>query len=121
MDRLRGAPGDHAVSLHLPRAAEADTADYTLRDGGARFSVRHRSGDIDIFRKFYAYRYYEWPTAVKAQLRELGRPVNVVDLGSNIGFFQVHTRTQIRVGDVVLRARSGQLGCPGARARHQRR
>jgi FkbM family methyltransferase len=77
------------------------TADYTLRDGGARFSVRHRSGDIDIFRKFYAYRYYEWPTAVKAQLRELGRPVNVVDLGSNIGFFQVHTRTQIPVGDVV--------------------
>jgi FkbM family methyltransferase len=77
------------------------TADYTLRDGGARFSVRHRSGDIDIFRKFYAYRYYEWPTAVKAQLRGLGRPVNVVDLGSNIGFFQVHTRTQIPVGDVV--------------------
>jgi FkbM family methyltransferase len=77
------------------------TADYTLRTGGARFSVRHRSGDIDIFRKFYAYRYYEWPTMVTTRLRALGRPINVVDLGSNIGFFQVHTRTQIAVGDVV--------------------
>lgn len=77
------------------------TADYELRDGGSRFSVRHRSGDVDIFRKFYAYRYYEWPVAVKDRLQALGRPVNVLDLGSNIGFFQVHTQTQVAVGDVV--------------------
>jgi FkbM family methyltransferase len=77
------------------------TADYTLRNGGVRFSVRHRSGDIDIFRKFYAYRYYEWPAAVTARLRALGRPLSVVDLGANIGFFQVHARSQMPIGQAI--------------------
>ena len=76
-------------------------ADYTLRDGGTRFSLRHRSGDIDIFRKFYAYRYYEWPTAVTAKMRALDRPLKVVDLGANIGFFQVHARGQMPIGEVT--------------------
>jgi FkbM family methyltransferase len=77
------------------------TADYTLGTGGTRFSVRHRSGDIDIFRKFYAYRYYEWPAAVTAKMRALGRPLKLVDLGANIGFFQVHARSQMPIGEVT--------------------
>jgi FkbM family methyltransferase len=77
------------------------TADYTLRNGGTRFSVRHRSGDIDIFRKFYAYRYYEWPAAVAAKMQALDRPLKVVDLGANIGFFQVHARGQAEIGEVT--------------------
>lgn len=75
--------------------------DYALRTGDGRFSVRHRTGDVDIFRKFYAYRYYEWPPEVLAQLTALGRPVDVLDLGANIGFFQVHARDQLPVGKVV--------------------
>ena len=77
------------------------TADYTLRREGTRFTVRHRSGDIDIFRKFYAYRYYEWPAAVMAKLSALDRPLKVVDLGANIGFFQVHARGQLPIGEVT--------------------
>jgi FkbM family methyltransferase len=76
-------------------------ADYSLRSGNGRISLRHRSGDIDIFRKFYAYRYYEWPTEVKAQLSKLARPVDVLDLGANIGFFDVHARNQMPIGSVV--------------------
>lgn len=81
--------------------ARPTTADYTLRRGGTRFSLRHRSGDIDIFRKFYAYRYYEWPAAVTAKLRALDHPLKVVDLGANIGFFQVHARGQLPIGEVT--------------------
>jgi FkbM family methyltransferase len=77
------------------------TADYALRKGGGRFAVRHRSGDIDILRKFYGYGYYDWPPVVKAKLESLRRPVNVLDLGANIGFFQVHAREQLPIGRVV--------------------
>lgn len=76
-------------------------ADYSLRNGTGRISLRHGTGDIDIFRKFYGYRYYEWPTHVRTQLEGLGRPVNVLDLGANIGFFQVHARDQLPIGKVV--------------------
>ena len=76
-------------------------ADYALRHSDGRISVRHRSGDIDIFRKFYAYDYYRWPEQVSARLRQLDRDVNVLDLGANIGFFEVHAREQLSLGSVV--------------------
>jgi len=76
-------------------------ADYALRNGGGRLTVRHRSGDIDILRKFYAYGYYDLPDEVATPLRSLGRPVNVLDLGANIGLFEVFTRDRLTIGDVV--------------------
>jgi FkbM family methyltransferase len=75
--------------------------DYTLRSDGGSFSVRHRSGDVDIFRKFYAYGYYDLPEEVADRLQSLERPVNVLDLGANIGFFEVFTRGRLPVGRVV--------------------
>lgn len=75
--------------------------DYALRDGTGRFSVRHRSGDIDILRKFYAYHYYDLPAEVDGRLRSLGRAVDVLDLGANIGFFEVFTRGLLPIGRVV--------------------
>ncbi|MGO9761413.1 MAG: FkbM family methyltransferase [Solirubrobacteraceae bacterium] len=74
---------------------------YGLRDGGSRFAVRHRSGDVEIFRKFYAYGYYNLPDEVDARLRSLARPVNVLDLGANIGFFETFTRDRLPIGRVV--------------------
>jgi FkbM family methyltransferase len=75
--------------------------DYALRNGKSHFSVRHRSGDIDIFRKFYAYGYYDLPEEVAARLGALDRAVNVLDLGANIGFFEVFTRDRLPIGRVV--------------------
>jgi FkbM family methyltransferase len=75
--------------------------EYELRHSGGRFAIRHQSGDVDIFRKFYAYGYYEWPFEVAAALRRLGRPINTLDLGANIGFFEVHSREQLPVAGVV--------------------
>jgi FkbM family methyltransferase len=75
--------------------------DYALRRSGSRFSVRHRSGDIDIFRKFYAYGYYDLPEEVAARLGSLQRAVNVLDLGANIGLFEVLTGDRLTVGRVV--------------------
>lgn len=75
--------------------------DYTLRRGGGRFSVRHRSGDVDIFRKFYAYGYYNLPEEIQARLGSLARPVDVLDLGANVGFFEVFTRERLDIGRVT--------------------
>ncbi len=78
-----------------------EPADYELRKGGGRISLRHRSGDIDIFRKFHGYGYYDWPPEVLARLEVLDRPLNVLDLGANIGMFAVHTRARLPVARVV--------------------
>jgi FkbM family methyltransferase len=76
-------------------------ADYSLRHVNGRISLRHQSGDIDVFRKFYAYGYYEWPTEVTSHLDQLSRAVNVLDLGANIGFFEVHAGSRFPIGGVV--------------------
>lgn len=81
--------------------ATDEVGDYALRRSSGRFSIRHRTGDVDILRKFYGYRYYEWPAEVKLALGDLGRPVNVLDLGANIGLFDVHARAQAAIGHVV--------------------
>jgi FkbM family methyltransferase len=75
--------------------------DYQLRDGGGRVCLRHHSGDIDIFRKFYAYGYYDLPEEVTARLDALGRPLSVLDLGANIGLFEVFTRARLPIGRAV--------------------
>jgi len=95
--RLVTSPVRYALSELTSRRR----ADYSLRNGSSRFSVRHRSGDVDIFRKFYAYGYYDLPDEVAESLLALGRPVNVLDLGANIGFFEVFTRDRLPIGRVV--------------------
>ena len=76
-------------------------AEYQLRTSDRRIVLRHRSGDIDIFHKFYAYGFYDWPTEVIARLKGLDRPVNVVDLGANIAFFDVHASEELDIASVV--------------------
>jgi FkbM family methyltransferase len=95
--RLVQTPWRYALrELVRPRLA-----DYTLRGHRGRISLRHRSGDIDIFRKFYAYGYYDWPAEVITALQGVGRPLNVLDLGANIGFFQVHARGHLPIASIT--------------------
>jgi FkbM family methyltransferase len=92
---------DTPVRYALRQLLTHRRAVYALRGGGSRFVVRHRSGDIEIFRKFYTWRYYQIPAEVTEGLRSLGRPVNVLDLGANIGFFEIFTRDRLPIGRVV--------------------
>jgi FkbM family methyltransferase len=92
---------DAPVRYALRQLLTHRRAAYGLRGGGSRFVVRHRSGDIEIFRKFYTYGYYSLPEEVAARLRSLERPVNVLDLGANIGFFEIFTRDRLPIGRVV--------------------
>jgi FkbM family methyltransferase len=92
---------DTPVRYAIRELAGHREAQYRLKGSQSRFTVRHRSGDIDIFRKFYAYGYYEFPAEVTSRLQALGRPVEVLDLGANIGFFEVYTREGLEIGSVV--------------------
>ena len=89
------------VRYALRELLRPTVADYELRQGEAKIRLRHRSGDVDIFRKFYLYHYYDWPPEVARHLGGLGRPVNVVDLGANIGLFDVHVCETFETGHVV--------------------
>jgi FkbM family methyltransferase len=92
---------DDPVRFGLRELLTRRTAVYGLRNGTSRFTVRHHSGDIDIFRKFYAYGYYDIPELLATRLRGLGRPLTVVDLGANIGLFETFTRDRLSIGHVT--------------------
>ena len=113
LERLRAGPKRLAWTLIEARLVRSPfrytfrelvrpkLGDYALRNGAGRISLRHQTGDIDIFRKFYGYDYYRWPDEVTAQLKQLDRAVCVLDLGANIGFFDVHAQGQLPLGTVV--------------------
>jgi FkbM family methyltransferase len=92
---------DTSLRYAYRELATTKRGDYALRRSGVRFTIRHQTGDVDIFRKFYGYRYYEWPAEVVATLRRRRRPINTLDLGGNIGFFEVHSLEQLPIGEVV--------------------
>jgi FkbM family methyltransferase len=89
------------VRYALRELTSHDRSDYSLRSSGTSFSVRHRSGDIDIFRKFYGYGYYELPAELLMRLRSVGRPIDILDLGANIGLFEVFASDRLSVGRAV--------------------
>ena len=78
-----------------------NVSEYTLRRGPGKIVLRHRSGDIDIFRKFYGYGDYEWPAEVIARLESLERPLRVLDLGANIGFFEVYAQARWPIAEMT--------------------
>lgn len=92
---------NHPVRYARRELVSGGRGDYQLRGGGSHFSVRHRTGDVHIFRKFYAYGYYSPPAQVAAKLSSLERAVSVLDLGANIGLFEVFTREHLPIGRVV--------------------
>jgi FkbM family methyltransferase len=72
---------------------------YHLRSTDSPFYLRHHTGDVAIFRKFAAYRYYDFPAEIAERLK--GKKIAVVDLGANIGLFGVHARAHLDVADIV--------------------
>lgn len=60
---------------------------YTLRGAGASILVRHSTGDLITVEEVLAERQYEPPAALADLFTRGGRPLEVVDLGANIGLF----------------------------------
>jgi FkbM family methyltransferase len=77
-----------AFLAHELRAPTAP-AGYRLRDSGATVFVRHRTPDVAALGEVFYERQYEPPEPLAARLDGLGRPLRILDLGANVGFFGV--------------------------------
>jgi FkbM family methyltransferase len=62
---------------------------YRLRDGDFDVLIRHGTPDAATLGEVFYRRDYEFPPEVLAALKALGRPPVVVDLGANIGLFDL--------------------------------
>jgi FkbM family methyltransferase len=67
----------------------AAPAKYRLRNSGATVFVRHRTPDVAALGEVFYERQYEPPEPVATRLDHLDRPVRILDLGANVGFFGV--------------------------------
>ncbi len=63
---------------------------HRVRGSELCFFVRHNTRDIGILDEVLARRYYETTGPVEHVLRRVGGPLEVVDLGANIGLFGVY-------------------------------
>jgi FkbM family methyltransferase len=80
---------------------ETTEATYRLRRSGLRIHVRHGTGDLAIFRKIFVSGTYRPPSPAAALLQDVNRPLNVVDLGANIGLFGVFVLSEFADARIV--------------------
>jgi FkbM family methyltransferase len=63
------------------------TAVYRLRESGVAVAIRHHTGDVMVLDEIFSQREYELPKPVRTALSEVPGPLEVLDLGANIGLF----------------------------------
>ena len=86
-----------AAELQRPDEARA----YRLRESGGIVYVRHGTPDVAALGEVFYERQYEPPAAVAAHLEGLGRQLAVLDLGANVGFFDVFASFRFPAARIV--------------------
>ena len=76
-------------------------ATYTLRAGGRRVTIRHGTPDVYLLHEALGREAYIPPRAAADALLAVGRPLRVVDLGANIGLFEIALAPHAPVARVV--------------------
>jgi FkbM family methyltransferase len=82
--RLTTSPAAFAVGELLRRDERAMS--WTLRDGST-VVVRRGTRDADILWEIFGEDIYAPPARALAALKAIGRPLQIVDLGANVGLF----------------------------------
>lgn len=86
---LRARLTTSPVRFWLRDARGRGAYEYTVRKTGRRLVLEHGTPDIAAFdQAYYSNQFVAAPSA-DAALRALGRPIDAVDLGANIGMFSV--------------------------------
>jgi FkbM family methyltransferase len=76
-----------AAQLCARQAVASPPGSYTLRSSGRRVHVRHRSRDLDILTEVFGRGTYAPPYAARSVLSS---PLDVLDLGGNVGLFGLY-------------------------------
>jgi FkbM family methyltransferase len=63
------------------------TATYRLRESSIAVALRHHGGDVMALDELFSQQEYKLPPPVERTLKTKTEPLNVVDLGANIGLF----------------------------------
>jgi FkbM family methyltransferase len=85
--RLSGLVQERPRFVARQAARRPVVARYRLRENGVAFHLRHATPDLNTLEQVVGQGHYALPSAVEAPLRALGRPLEIVDLGANIGLF----------------------------------
>jgi FkbM family methyltransferase len=87
---LRASPARARVRF-LAREARSPSGPrvYRLREPDAIVYVRHGTPDVAALGEVFYERQYEPPPGVAAVLEGLDRPLEILDLGANVGYFSV--------------------------------
>jgi FkbM family methyltransferase len=64
-----------------------DVGSYHLRESGVAIVLRHGTPDMNTLEEIFRMGHYEIPKPVTELLAAIDRPLQVVDLGANVGLF----------------------------------
>src|SRR4051794_15958422 len=74
---------------------------YHLRGSDVVICIRHSTPDVITMEEVLAERQYDPPAVVRALLEANGRPLQVADLGANVGLFSAWLLTQRPDAEIV--------------------
>ena len=87
--------------LRLELSASGRLARYRLRRSGRLVHLRHNTADPLVLEEIFYTGHYVLPDPVSAFLNGLGRPPRVLDLGANIGLFDIWALDRFPGAEVV--------------------
>ncbi len=74
---------------------------YRLRESGLRLLIEHRTADAHALDQAFYQHSHEPPSAARAALERLARPLNALDLGANVGLWGLWLYGRFPVARVV--------------------
>jgi FkbM family methyltransferase len=99
---LRAAPHIQTSGRFLLRSlvAPGRASLYAVRGTTTQVVLRHRTNDVLAFNEVFHRQAYDLPLEVAERLRNISRPLHVVDLGANIGLFSAWVVARMPVAEI---------------------
>jgi FkbM family methyltransferase len=99
---LRASPVRGRVRFLASEVRPSSTPrSYRLRESGALVYVRHRTPDVAALGEVFYEHQYEPPAPVAGFLDALDRPLEILDLGANVGYFTVFASSRFPGSRIV--------------------
>jgi FkbM family methyltransferase len=92
--RLSGLVRERPRFIARQAARRPTVGRYRLAGSPVAFHLRHATDDVATLDQVVGRRHYQLPAPVRYALRGAGRPLEIVDLGANIGLFGAEALTR---------------------------
>jgi FkbM family methyltransferase len=78
-----------------------DVGRYRLRDSGVTVFLRHNTPDMNTLDEIFRYGHYELPELVLKTLEGVPPPLEIADLGANVGLFGAFALGRFRDSEII--------------------